>query len=65
MNVYKTAIYTSLEKPLNTIIICSPNIKNELYRGPIHKIPEPLFNKEVFARLYEYGVKTLKLWVRT
>lgn len=64
MNVYKTTIYTSLEKPLNTVIICNPNIKKELYRGPIHKIPKTLFNKEVYARLYEYNVKTLKLWIR-
>lgn len=54
MNVYKTTIYTSLEKPLNTVIICNPNIRKELYRGPIHKIPKTLFNKEVYARLYEY-----------
>lgn len=63
MNVYKTTIHVSLEKPLNTVVICSPHIKKELYRGPIHKIPEILFNKEVSARLYEYSVKTLKLWV--
>lgn len=63
MNVYKTVLYTSLERPLNTVIICHPNIKNELYRGPFERIPKSLFNKEVDARLYEYGVKTLKMWV--
>lgn len=64
MNVYKTVLYTSLEKPLNTVVICHPNIENELYRGPFESIPKPLFNREVNARLYEYTVKTLKLWVR-
>ena len=64
MNVYKTVLYTSLEKPLNTIIICNSFLKNELYRGPFEKIPETLFNREVKARLYEYTAKSMKLWVR-
>lgn len=64
MNVYKTVLYTSLEKPLTTVVICNPFIKNELYRGPFEKIPKTLFDREVKARLYEYTVKTMKLWVR-
>lgn len=64
MNVYKTVLYTSLNKPLNTVVICHPNIEKELYRGPFEQIPETLFNREVTARLYEYTVKTMKLWVR-
>ena len=64
MNVYKTVLYASLEKPLTTIVICNPKIKNELYRGPFEKIPESLFNREVTARLYEHTVKTMRLWVR-
>jgi hypothetical protein len=64
MNVYKTVLYVSLEKPLNTVVICNPHIENELYRGPFEQIPETLFNREVTARLYEYTVKTMKLWVR-
>lgn len=64
MNVYKTVLYTSLEKPLNTVVIWNPHLKNELYRGPFESIPKTLFDREVNARLYEYTVKTLKLWVR-
>ena len=64
MNVYRTVLHTSLEKPLNTVIICNPRIKNELYRGPFENIPRTLFDREVDARLYEYGVKTLKIWIR-
>lgn len=63
MNVYKTVLYTSLERPLNTVVICHPNLVNELYRGPFENIPKALFNKEVDARLYEHTVKTLKMWV--
>lgn len=65
MNVYKTVLYTSLEKPLQTVVICNPNIKNELYRGPFEKIPKALFEQEVSCRLYEYTVKTLKIWVHS
>lgn len=64
MNVYKTILYTSFEKPLQTAVICNPNVTKELYRGPFEKIPETLFDREVQARLYEYTVKTIKLWVR-
>lgn len=64
MNVYDTVLRISLEKPLNTVIICNPRIKNELYRGPFENIPKTFFNKEVNARLYEYTVKSLKIWVR-
>jgi hypothetical protein len=64
MNVYKTVLYTSLDRPLNTVIICHPNVKNELYRGPFESIPKTLFDREVNARLYEYTVKTLKIWVK-
>ena len=63
MNVYNTVLYTSLERPLNTVIICHPNIKNELYRGPFEQIPKTLFNKEVDARLYERTVKSLRIWI--
>lgn len=63
MNVYKTVLYTSLEKPLVNVVICNPHIKNELYRGPFEQIPKALFDREVKARLYEYTVKTLKMWV--
>lgn len=65
MNVYRTALYASLEKPLRTVVICHHDIDNELYRGPFENIPRQLFNREVDARLYEYTVKTLKMWVRT
>ena len=64
MNVYNTVLYTSLNHPLNTVVICNPNVMNELYRGPFEKIPKTLFDREVQARLYEYTVKTMKLWVR-
>lgn len=64
MNVYKTVLYASLEKPLNTVTICNSLMQNELYRGPFEQIPEYLFNREVTARLYEYTVKSMKLWVR-
>lgn len=64
MNVYKTVIYASLEKPLNTVIICNPFVKDELYRGPFEQIPECLFNREVEARMYEYTVKSMKLWIK-
>lgn len=64
MNVYKTVLYTSLDRPLNTVVICHPDVKNELYRGPFESIPKTLFDREVNARLYEYGVKTLRLWVK-
>ena len=64
MNVYRTVLYTSLERPLNTVVICHPNIDNELYRGPFENIPRSLFDREVNARLYEYTVKTLKMWVK-
>ena len=64
MNVYKTALYVSLERPLKTVVICNPHIENELYRGPFESIPETLFSREVNARLYEHTVKTLKMWVR-
>ena len=64
MNVYKTVLYTSLEYPLNTVVICHPNIGNELYRGPFELIPKTLFDREVNARLYEYTVKTLKVWIK-
>lgn len=65
MNVYDTVLRVSLEKPLNTVVICNPHVKNELYRGPFEKIPKTFFNKEVNARLYEYTVKSLKIWIRT
>lgn len=64
MNVYKTVLYTSMEKPLSTVVIRHPNIENELYNGPFESIPQALFNKEVNARLYERKVKTLKIWVK-
>lgn len=64
MNVYYTTFYASLEKPLKTVIIYNPNMKNELYRGPFEQIPKTLFDREVTARLYEYTVKSIKLWVR-
>ena len=64
MNVYKTILYASLEKPLNTVTICNPHIEKPLYHGPFEKIPKTLFNREVTARLYEYTVKSMKLWVR-
>lgn len=63
MNVYKTVIYAALEKPLKMVVICNPLMKNELYRGPFEEIPETLFNREVIARIYEYGIKSMKLWV--
>lgn len=63
MNVYNTVLYTSLERPLNTVVICHPNIKNELYHGPFEQIPKTLFNKEVDARLYEWTVKSLRIWI--
>lgn len=63
MNVYKTVLYVSLEKPLKKVIICNPLLKEELWRGDFQDIPETLFEREVKARLYEYTPKTLKLWV--
>ena len=65
MNVYKTVLYTSLETPLRTVVICNPNIDNELYNGPFESIPKLLFDREVNARLYEKKAKTLKIWVRS
>jgi hypothetical protein len=64
MNVYKTVLYASLEKTLNTVVICHPDVKNELYIGPFENIPKSLFDKEVNARLYERKIKRLKIWVR-
>lgn len=64
MNIYKTVLYASLEKPLKTVAICNSNTANELYRGPFEQIPETLFNNEVKARVYEYTTKSMKLWVR-
>lgn len=65
MNVYKTVLYTSLETPLRTVVICNSNINNELYRGPFESIPKLLFDREVNARLYEKKTKMLKIWVRS
>lgn len=65
MNVYKTVLYTSLETPLRTVVICNANIDNELYRGPFESIPKLLFDREVNARLYEKKAKMLKIWVRS
>ena len=65
MNVYKTVLYTSLETPLRTVVICNSNINNELYRGPFESIPKLLFDREVNARLYEKKAKMLKIWVRS
>ena len=65
MSVYKTILYASLEKPLNTVVIYNRNVKNELYRGPFENIPQSLYNCKVNARLYEYTVKTLTLWVHS
>lgn len=64
MNVYKTVLYASLDRPLNTVVIYHPDITKELYRGPFESIPKTLFDREVNARLYEYTVKTLKIWVK-
>lgn len=64
MNVYRTVLYISLEKPLNIVEIYHPDLKNELYSGPFEKIPKALFNKEVNARLYERKNKKVKIWVR-
>lgn len=64
MNVYDTVLRVSLEKPLKNVIICNSSIPYNLYHGPFESIPKSLFDRQVNARLYEYTVKTLKLWVR-